>query len=106
MIILISVIVFTVISLTSNLKEKHANEINRVIHSMGGKVMSIEKNGFLGDPNTPFKKEVGEANTIYKITYEFNGTTETAWYRGINVINDIHADTNKAFPEKWIMNEE
>ncbi|WP_256762176.1 hypothetical protein [Cohnella sp. WQ 127256] len=104
MVIIISVIVFTIVSLMSSLKEKHVNEIDRVINTVGGKVTNIEKIGNFEDQKTPFEKEIGAANTIYKITYELRGETKTAWYRGINVINDIHSDTNKAFPEKWIMN--
>ena len=82
--------------LSNQISEKHINEINRVISQRNGKTQNIIKTTQRG----PFK-EVGKANTIYKIEYEINQKKYIAWYRAINSTN-IHKTTSSSYDEKWI----
>ncbi|NBI30856.1 hypothetical protein [Chengkuizengella marina] len=101
------VIIFTIIVIVisislvmgfQKLKEKHLEEIDRVITSTGGKVNEVSE---VNPKSSPFNDESDRSNIIYKITYEKSGTQLIAWYRAINQVNDIH-DESFPFGEKWI----
>ncbi|MFD0618496.1 hypothetical protein ACFQZR_13595 [Paenibacillus sp. GCM10027629] len=88
--------------LNNELYKLHKAEINRVIELRGGRVESIQKEE---SEKSPFNGASGSGNTIYEITYEYNNQKLIAWYRGTNVMNDIHAKPSKGYEEKWIFNE-
>ncbi|WP_152985631.1 hypothetical protein [Brevibacillus choshinensis] len=80
----------------------HKEEIARVIHFMGGNVIQVKK---VDDSRTPFERETGASNTVYQVLYEINGLQKSAWYRGVNVINNIHSKPNKGYEEKWVFDQ-
>ncbi|NDI33165.1 hypothetical protein [Chengkuizengella sediminis] len=101
------VIIFTIIVIVisvsivmgfQKLKGKHLDEIDRVITSIGGKVIKVSE---ANPKSSPFEDESDRDNIIYKIKYEKSGNQLIAWYRGINQVNDIH-DQTFPFGEKWI----
>ena len=89
----------------NNLNAKHKLEIARVISEKGGHVEKIEKVS-LG--SSPFA-EANRSNVIYKVYYTKNEKEYVAWYRGVNVPSNIHAENPTAledrFNEKWIFDE-
>jgi len=86
------------------LERKHEDEISRVISNSGGDVLKIDK---VTPENSPFAEDYNKSNVIYKITYKKRDTEFVAWYRGINVVNNIHAKNPTAleggYGEKWIL---
>jgi len=86
------------------LEGKHEDEIRRVISNNGGDVLKIDK---VIPEDSPFAEDFNKSNVIYKITYKKKDTEFVAWYRGINVVNNIHAKNPTAleggYGEKWIM---
>ncbi|MFD7522619.1 hypothetical protein [Paenibacillus chitinolyticus] len=88
----------------NTLKKQHEEEIKAVISKKGGIVLKIER----VEPETSaFKNDFNKSNIIYRIIYKNNVDSELlAWYRGINVPNDIHGDNPSTllggFEEKWI----
>ncbi|WP_146065531.1 hypothetical protein [Paenibacillus sp. UNC499MF] len=90
------------------LEKKHEEEIKAVISKKGGVVLKIER----VEPKTSaFKNDFNRSNVIYRIIYKNNVDSELlAWYRGINVPNNIHGDNPTAregrFREKWIFQSE
>ncbi|WP_426451277.1 hypothetical protein ACP26L_04010 [Paenibacillus sp. S-38] len=89
-----------------SLEQKHYAEIREVITKKGGIVVKIEN---YTPKETPFLNDYNKSNVIYKITYSHKNKTLTAWYRGVNVVNNIHAknptDLEGGHGEKWIFNE-
>ncbi|WP_139489430.1 hypothetical protein [Brevibacillus dissolubilis] len=81
--------------------QKHEAEINRVIEATGAKVTDIDT--VFGDQH-PFDGR-SSTNTVYKITYERDGATYIAWYRGLNNMSDIHDRPSKGYPEEWFFEE-
>ncbi|WP_256719649.1 hypothetical protein [Paenibacillus glucanolyticus] len=79
--------------------------INKVIDSRGGHVITIEKLKEQ-DFTTPFNYEVSNYNILFKITYTKDSNEHVAWYRAVKTINNIHDQTparyNDGFGEKWI----
>jgi hypothetical protein len=73
--------------------QEHVSMIHEKIASQGGKVTAIT---VVPVDESPFEKS-GKGNTIYKITYEKDGNTLTAWYRSINHSSIIKEE------EAWIL---
>jgi hypothetical protein len=73
--------------------QEHVAIINEKIASQGGRVTNIT---VVPVDESPFEKS-GKGNTIYKITYEKDGKTLTAWYRSINHSSIIKEE------EAWIL---
>jgi heme/copper-type cytochrome/quinol oxidase subunit 2 len=103
--IIIFAIVFTwgLISTRNDQKK----EIENIITAHGGKLIKIETTD---GSKSPFVGEVTSYNTIYKITYEKSGQQFVAWYRAVNVVNDIHNKNPShtgtgGYSEKWIFQE-
>ncbi|MFC5985379.1 hypothetical protein ACFPXP_02825 [Marinicrinis lubricantis] len=95
-------VVITVIIGKSILKDKHVDEIEKVIASRGGIVVNVD---VVNGMDSPFINEYSKNNNIYKITYRISNNTYIAWYRGSNVINNIHEQNpgrGGGYPEKWI----
>ncbi|MHA7965330.1 hypothetical protein ACX93W_14385 [Paenibacillus sp. CAU 1782] len=90
---IISGIVATII-----LKIKHHEEIDRIITEKNGVVLHIDK---VSQDKSPFLEST-TGNIIYKITYEIEGKDQTAWYRGVKTVNNIHKPGPKTKPEAWI----
>ncbi|MFS1512976.1 hypothetical protein VQL36_11155 [Chengkuizengella sp. SCS-71B] len=99
--IIVIVISISLVMGFQKLKEKHLDEIDRVITTMGGIVTEVNE---VNPKTSPFVDESDRDNIIYKITYEKSGTQLIAWYRGINQVNNIH-DQTFPFGEKWIFEE-
>lgn len=96
-------IMFTMsLPLLLNLRSEQEAEIEKVIASRKGRILDIEaimSNGY------PMRR--GKANTIYKVTYQNeNNQTNTAWYRGINHIGNIHETVRGSLPEQWYFEED
>ncbi|MFE4569800.1 hypothetical protein [Paenibacillus chitinolyticus] len=102
-------IVAVVLVISLNFLEKqHEEEIKAVISKKGGIVLKIER---VAPETSAFKNDFNKSNVIYRIIYKNNVDSELlAWYRGINVPNDIHGDNPTArgdrFGEKWIFQSE
>ncbi|MEY9091653.1 hypothetical protein [Paenibacillus sp. RC84] len=81
-------------------------EIKTVIMARGGEVQEIREISVDDSDKTPFAAEAGKYNKLYRVTYLKNDLTWTAWYRGVNTMNDIHnqspAGNGMGFGEKWI----
>jgi flagellar basal body-associated protein FliL len=75
--------------------KEHLAEINRVIEGKGGKVEQIT---VMPVDESPFEQS-GKGNTIYKIVYQKDGKSWTAWYR-----SDNHSSIMKE-KEEWILPE-
>ncbi|MBA2937292.1 hypothetical protein HZF08_03165 [Paenibacillus sp. CGMCC 1.16610] len=105
LLVLLMLLTGVILVLSLNLIEKkHEEEIRNVISSYGGQVIKIEK----VDPKlTPFAEDFNKSNVIYKVSYKKSHEELIAWYRGVNVVNNIHAENPTAlqggFAEKWII---
>lgn len=106
-IIIMTLLVITAITLLfshNQLEEKHEEEIRKVISSNGGVVVKIVR---VEPEDSPFADEFNKSNVVYKITYNKDNTKLVAWYRGVNVVNNIHAKNPTAlqggYGEKWII---
>jgi hypothetical protein len=102
-VILLGLTGVTLLISLNTLEKKHEEEIRKVISTNGGQVIKIEK----VEPKTsPFAEDFNKSNVIYKITYNKLGTELVAWYRGVTVVNNIHAKNPTAleggYGEKWI----
>lgn len=95
--ILLIVLITTPIALTI-LKQKHHDEIERIIGDRNGIVLHIDK---VKLEESPFL-ESSSGNVIYKVEYEVDGIKQVAWYRGLKTVNDIHYAGAKDEEEKWI----
>jgi len=96
--VMLIIVILTVTLGASILKQKHHEEIQRIITNRNGTVLQIDK---VKLEDTPFL-DTSPGNTIYKIVYEVEGIKHTAWYRGLNTINNIHSKAPKDKEEKWI----
>lgn len=65
-------------SISSN--QEQVREIKEKISVKGGSVLNIKVVNYV---DSPFEKS-GKGNTIYQISYQKDGKTQTAWYRAIN----------------------
>lgn len=74
---------------------EHEAQIQQKIGSHGGKVSQIE---VVPVDQSPFERS-GKGNTIFKISFEKNGKSLTAWYR-----SDNHTSIMKE-KEEWIVPE-
>jgi hypothetical protein len=83
------------------LNVKLSNEIVRVIHSKGGKVIKKE---IVQSIESPFDKS-SKGNRIYKVIYVKDGHEHVAWYRSTKNPINIHKHTNNDQPEAWIFTE-
>ena len=89
----------------NKLEKLHYEEIKKVITNNGGVVTKIEKTNA---EQSPFATDYNKSNVIYKVSYTNNqGVELVAWYRGVNVVNDIHAPNPTSlqggYGEKWIL---
>ncbi|MGX4584185.1 hypothetical protein [Paenibacillus chitinolyticus] len=76
------------------LEKQHEEEIKTIISKKGGIVLKIER---VAPETSAFKNDFNKSNVIYRIIYKNNFDSELlAWYRGVNVVNDIHADNPTA----------
>ncbi|MDH6671359.1 hypothetical protein ACXFAU_02030 [Paenibacillus glucanolyticus] len=105
-IIVIGFVVFVSITLIASLlvlDNKHKAEITRVINEKKGVITEIEK---VDSDLSPFKNESNRNNIIYKVTYEVEGNSKVAWYRGVKTVNNIHDQSpgpyGNGFGERWI----
>ncbi|MFN0220220.1 MULTISPECIES: hypothetical protein [Paenibacillus] len=102
-VILMGITAIALVLNLNSLKKKHEEEIRKVISSNGGQVVKIEK---VDAQISPFVEDYNKSNVVYKIIYRKSDTEHVAWYRGVNVVNNIHADNPTAlqggFGEKWI----
>jgi len=91
----------------STLTNKHHDEIVRIISERGGGGIKVQK---INSKASPFRQESGKYNIIYRVDYQVNGNIKTAWYRGVNIVNNIHSQTpylnRGGFGEKWLFSEE
>ncbi|KQL45079.1 hypothetical protein AN963_27615 [Brevibacillus choshinensis] len=96
-------IMFTLsLPLLLNLRSEHEAEIEKMIASREGSVLDIEA---IMSNEYPMRR--GKANTVYKVTYRSeNNQTNTAWYRGINHIGNIHETVSDSLPEQWYFEED
>ncbi|CAM5789696.1 MULTISPECIES: hypothetical protein [Brevibacillus] len=78
-----------------SLGKEHVAVINDVIEAKGGKVQHIT---VVPKDESPFT-ESGKGNTIYKIDFEIEGKTQTAWYRSDNQSSIIKEKEEWIFPE-------
>lgn len=97
-IIFIFIPIFTYLSIS--VKKLHNQEIENIITAKGGIVVKVNK---INPDLSPFGKNANGNNIIYKIIYEINGINHVAWYRGLNIVNDIHGErTQVGYGEEWI----
>jgi uncharacterized membrane protein len=101
-IVFIITVAILLIYSTSELDRKHKDEIHRVIQSIGGEVVKIET---VDREKSPFVNESNKRNIIYRVEYTKSGENQIAWYRGVNIVNDIHyKPVDGGYGEKWISN--
>lgn len=106
MIIVIGFVVIVSITLIASflvLDSKHKVEIARVIDEKEGVITEIDK---VDSDLSPFKSESNRNNVVYKVTYEVEGNSKVAWYRGVKTVNNIHDQSpgpySNGFGEQWI----
>ncbi|WP_426451969.1 hypothetical protein ACP26L_07795 [Paenibacillus sp. S-38] len=126
LLLIISIILFAILWLSG--KKIHTNEINKIIASKNGEVISIkevklEDSPFVDTMESRVGMRKGYDNTFYKIEYSTQGAKHIAWYRGVNgpfVLNRKNTDLNgnelKELPEnkgkitnydqRWIFEED
>lgn len=75
------------------------DEIERVIGSKGGEVISVKK---IDSHDSPFKGSSDKNNIIYKIEYQIDGVNDIAWYRAMTTVTDIHHVPKRGYPEGWL----
>jgi len=105
---IIIVLLITIIGITflfgyKTLENKHHKEIKKVITSIHGEVVEIKR---IEREQSPFADSSNKSNVIYRVTYKVANSKLVAWYRGVNVVSNIHAQNPSALDdglnEKWI----
>ncbi|MGM0715382.1 hypothetical protein [Brevibacillus centrosporus] len=71
-----------------NANQEQIKEIKEKIAMKGGSVLNIKVVSYV---DSPFEKS-GKGNTIYQISYQKDGKTQTAWYRAINQSSILRED--------------
>jgi hypothetical protein len=99
-VVLASLLIPLAIAFFAYFSGKEANqetirEIHEMIDSRGGTIQQIE---VVPADKSPFERS-GKGNTIYKITYQKNGTTMTAWYRSLNHSSIVREEPAWKFDE-------
>jgi hypothetical protein len=88
---------------SSKLSKLHQNEIQHIITEKGGVLKNVKK---VDKEQSPFSNDSNKDNVIYQVTYEKNGQSMVAWYRGVKTINNIHSQHPSAYGggygEKWL----